>query len=574
MDTTLQNKFQPVTEEEMKPVVTHIRHAFMAYDGITPTLLDIVGTATIAFLLKKKKTSFNTTKELQALIDQDVVDYTLKGFLLEFANKYWKMVDAAAYYPMDSLRAVVLTYREESRNPETSSSLCSLVRQILDIQQQDTVVDMGSSYSQFLVDASLNTRAQQYYGVEPDHSVALIGKMCEWILQKENVHIVQKSILKDDLSAIEGTKIFYPVPFDIRNREPFYFGTDTLDKLPHSGKAQWHYIWALLQQMKKWKTIVYAVPNSVLFSSARRDVAIRRYWVEQQLLQSVISLPPGMLLPYSAVSMSLLVVSHQNRAVRFIEASEMGTKSRKSVVLSEEEIANIVHQLHDDTENSLLVSNDAVIQQETCSWVPSKYITKQEDIVLNGVAFQSIIRKVKRGFHISSKTMADVESEEPTPYRYLKLQNVQPGEIVGTMSYLKELDKRGEKSLVYPGDIVMSRTAPFKAAVIPEMGTNKVIASGNMFGIEINTQKFNPIYIMLYLNSPQGMRQLEARANGAVIKTISQGDLGEIQIPMIPLEEQQRIADTYMKLQAKLAALKKEEETIRTQIQQLVGGHA
>lgn len=75
---------------------------------------------------------------------------------------------------------------------------------------------------------------------------------------------------------------------------------------------------------------------------------------------------------------------------------------------------------------------------------------------------------------------------------------------------------------------------------------------------------------MLYLLSSQGERQLQRFSQGSALQSISLIDLKKIQIPMIPLAEQEKIVSSYKELREKLDVVKKEEEDLRKQIQKLM----
>lgn len=66
-------------------------------------------------------------------------------------------------------------------------------------------------------------------------------------------------------------------------------------------------------------TAIILVPESVLFNSGDAYVNLRKYLIDNGYLNAVISLPDGLFLPLSGIKTSLLVISHSNTKVKFID---------------------------------------------------------------------------------------------------------------------------------------------------------------------------------------------------------------------------------------------------------------
>ena len=83
---------------------------------------------------------------------------------------------------------------------------------------------------------------------------------------------------------------------------------------------------------------------------------------------------------------------------------------------------------------------------------------------------------------------------------------------------------------------------PFKVAVAEPDPNKMVLANGNLYVIELDTDKVNPYYVKAYLDSEQGIAQLKRITVGATIPNIGVAQLNTILIPLIPMEEQRTTA--------------------------------
>lgn len=97
-----------------------------------------------------------------------------------------------------------------------------------------------------------------------------------------------------------------------------------------------------------------------------------------------------------------------------------------------------------------------------------------------------------------------------------------------------------------------------------QIESNKVIlANGNLYFIELDKNKVNPVFVLAFLQSEMGMSQLSKYAKGAAIKSISINDLKRIQIPNLSKEKQDLIAEEYENLNNELIALQRKIDTVQ-----------
>ena len=96
-----------------------------------------------------------------------------------------------------------------------------------------------------------------------------------------------------------------------------------------------------------------------------------------------------------------------------------------------------------------------------------------------------------------------------------------------------------------------------KLAIAQIPDDKKVIPSGNFIIIEVDEEKLNPWYLMSYFSSGFGSEKLKETYTEAKNDTISIRKLENIEIPIPPIKEQEKIAKEYRESLKKIEEMKK-----------------
>lgn len=154
--------------------------------------------------------------------------------------------------------------------------------------------------------------------------------------------------------------------------------------------------------------------------------------------------------------------------------------------------------------------------------------------------------------------------------RILKMFNI--GRLDGTWK-LSRVDKveiseheRGQYELS-EGDIlfnrVNSRELVGKCAVVDETTAGAVFESKNI-RVTVDRSRVEPWWLVAWINAKAGRKQIETRAKQAVGQaTLNRADFDQIEIPLPPLAEQQRIA---ARLREQLAAAETARKAVAAQL--------
>ena len=163
----------------------------------------------------------------------------------------------------------------------------------------------------------------------------------------------------------------------------------------------------------------------------------------------------------------------------------------------------------------------------------------------------------------------------PTNLRFISLANVVNGsvDIEEGQQYITELPKSLEKFVVPDNSIVLSKMASptFRSAVVNSDNNHSIIATGNLFIIEIDESKADPYYIQAFFDSSAGENALSYVSGGSVVKTISVEGVKNIMIPLPSLDEQKAIAQKYQAALDEYAVLKRKMKKVLERKRTLLG---
>lgn len=98
-------------------------------------------------------------------------------------------------------------------------------------------------------------------------------------------------------------------------------------------------------------------------------------------------------------------------------------------------------------------------------------------------------------------------------------------------------------TLIKSGDIMISTTRPYLGAftIVPEEFNNCVCSSGFSIADKIDESRVNKEFLMFFLKSQAGLRQMEQRMTGGLYPAITQHELEKIIIPLPDLTVQEQI---------------------------------
>lgn len=353
-------------------------------------------------------------------------------------------------------------------------------------------------------------------------------------------------------------KIFANYPFGLKLRH-LGAGMEYLKKLveqyPGISKAtssDWIFNSLIFDMLKDNGKAVAIMTNGSTWNSI--DIPMRKYFVENGLVECVIALPERMF-SSTMIPTTLIVMSHGNQGVRMIDATKHFQQGRRQNEFSDKDIDLIIEALTVDHEYSKDISIEELRKNEY-NLNLSRYAAGDLRFE-NGVPFESVIKRISRGAPCTAKQLDEMVSDCVTNMQYLMLANIRDGVIDDKLPYLSYIDQKYEKYCLKNNSLILSKNGlPYKVAVASVQKNQKILANGNLYIIELDEKKANPYYIKAFFDSEQGYTVLKSITVGAVLPNIGVDKLKKVEIPLPPIEEQNRIAEKYRATMDEIAVIK------------------
>jgi len=452
-----------------------------------------------------------------------------------------------------------------SRMDYTPESIVKLALKILDIHDGDEVIDIGCGSGTFIKKAvELNENAT-YLGIDVDQD-AINQAWDEMTSYCNNVSFRVRDVFQKNENEKLYDKVFSNFPIghndkgksdndplsvylkSFRNKNPDLSKTTSID---------WIYVYRLTEYLKKGGKAIGIVSTGSAVNY--KDSFIRRELIENGLIEAVISFPPKMLWPHTFVETSMVVLSFGNtEGIRIVNAEEIFTEARRNRELSDENIAEIVRLLSEDSESSGFVKIDNLRENE---YVLNLVKYKEPVIPFkNAVPFYGVILSVSRGAQLRAERCDELiaDKSKKDGIYYLNLKNIEDGVIrYDELEYLAEIEPRFEKYLVEDGDLILAKGGyPYRIAVVRKKDGMKILPSGNLYIIRLDRTKENPYYLKAFFETETGQKLLKNASVGSIIINIGVEQLKNLKIPMPPIEEQDAFAKRYIEKQNEIEELK------------------
>ncbi len=558
------NEFHELKEFEIQEVLTEIHELYRAR-SIDLKFFEVISNLFLVLIYKR----FNNEEFIRRYLEEDIKDETTKIYLKKVLSKIDinDLKELTNKYSEEKLKAAIL-FSDPDRFSEidtisTHEGISNLALNLLDIGEGDIVLDMGSGVNSFLIQAGMNQGNVKCIGIEINTESLVIANIRS-IICNLDIDVIQGNIISQDFSRLKANKIFSNPPLGMRwaNIEKEIRNNKKLEKHFRDTKrtisGDWAYaLSALLNQEELGRTVII-MTNAGTWN--KPDEEIRRYLLEKGLIEGVITLPKN-IFSFSSMDLTMMIFSKSNKEIHMVDASNLFTEGRRINTLETEDINNIIHAYNNHSEISRLVNLEEIKHQEYII-NPNRYVGEEIKIE-NPIKLGEVCKIINRGAMISSKELDELVTTDKTNNQYLMLQNIKDGEIDDNLPYLMDIDENYDRYCIKNKNLIISKISPFKVALVNFPEDRKILANGNLYFIELDEERINPIFLENFLQSELGMSQLNKYAKGAVMKSISIRDLKEIQIPNIPISKQNEIGDEIKLLNEELIVLRKQADIIK-----------
>lgn len=513
------------------------------------------------YLSRRLKT--NSLDEILERFEDENIKYTIRS-IYEGNNNYLEQFNSIKDFNIDEIIEIIGLLSESigrrgGGEHTTVKSVIDLSLELLSLEKEDVLLDVGSGIGTTLLEAS---KTSSISGIEINPDNYMLSCLLLDLFNIPIEKMMHKDVFTYDLSEFNANKVFMNMPMGLKMSGKkledvlkLKFDRSVFKNHIKSIDSSWVFALDIIENTE-YEKFVMLMNGNPLYSDIHQDV--RKILIDKGKVEAVIALPSN-LLAYTAIPIYLVVFSHNNESIKFVDATNLYSDNKYRHTIEKKHIEKIISALREDSNISKTVE-DKKLEEEDFTLDPLRY-TMPEFPFEESIELKDVVKSINRGHTISKKDLEEMTSVQPTNYQYLMLQNFQDGILDGNLPYLKDLDETYERYLLKDNSIIISRLSPFKIGSVDKLKT-KVLANGNLFFLEINEDKINKDFLTAYLQSRIGLREIEKYVKGSTMKTISIRDLEKVKIPKISMEKQIEIGNQFVLLNSEFKAIKKRAEEI------------
>lgn len=438
---------------------------------------------------------------------------------------------------------------------------------ILDVNNGDAVADFGCGPGGFLGYVAERFPEIRATGVELNHEAACVARLRMEYLAT-NVSVEERNLF-DCEKPRKYDRIFSNFPFGQRVSDLSASGeyAQRLVKggMPYgrSRNADWAYCQLIVDSLSDAGRAVAILTPSALYNLV--DKRVRAHFVGNGFVEAVVALPKGLFIGIG-IPTELVVLSHGNENVRFVDASDLGSKGR-TCSLSSDDIDEILARLSNDGDASASVGI-AEIEAKDFNLQPERYLWS--DIkVSNGMRLGDVSSAIARGYNVRSDALADEAEDNADNPAYLAITDVEDGEV---RRPLKRIEKDAgvlANHQLRDGDIVIARMAleggSFKVAAVDVEAGERIVPSQNFYVVTVDKKKVSPVFIAGFLNSGAGQELLSRATAGEAVRNITTDGLRDLIVPVSAMADQRDMAERYQAKLDEISVLKLRLERARAE---------
>lgn len=314
------------------------------------------------------------------------------------------------------------------------------------------------------------------------------------------------------------------------------------------------FIQHLVGQLKPGGRAAVIVPQGLMFRRGAES-QFRRWLIEHNGLEAVISLGSGAFEPYKGLKASIWLIRRavQSKLVRFIDAESLFERSRESKgkALSETAIAQVIDALTSQEPSDIAwTMTDLEIARLEWDLTVKRRGTSDLYSILAPVSkempFADLgeMATISTGLPVKSQDIVDRTGEGLIPL--LRTKDIERGVASRTTAWIPAHSKGvASAQKLRAGDILLSKSGTIGISGIVRNGAIGAIASSSLYQIRVEWDLVDPHFLLAYLNSPECRSWLRDQATGATIQHLPIGVLKALSVPIPPLQIQRSISEQF-----------------------------
>jgi restriction endonuclease S subunit len=145
---------------------------------------------------------------------------------------------------------------------------------------------------------------------------------------------------------------------------------------------------------------------------------------------------------------------------------------------------------------------------------------------------------------VLKRKVAQITDHKTHKYKALTLKSFSSEGWIDTnfLDDYESSEKLDNRYLCFRDDVVIKITPPYTAVTITD-DTDGCVVPSQFIILRIEKKKLNPEYLSLFLNSDNAKKHIAITATGVTVPMLKTGTLKDLEIPLLNLERQNKIAE-------------------------------
>ena len=554
-----------MSDKERQNIIDLFRNNMKGYLAINDIQEAITS---ITYLFWNAKYVVNSKLELTE--DNNKLDYYLQQGTKDNQDFIWNICNSIRSCVVESNLYNILKYLDNLSEKEiidiicedygmfsrynisTPKSINELTYQIFEKNNNNSeILDICSYTGNFLTYYAKRKNNYNFTGIEINTKSNIIAQ------EKMNALKVGNKFIENNVFAYKFTKkydkVFCNYPFGLK------FNQSDLDlinknhnelKYEFTGRISscWAFVNSVINSLSKDGKGIAVMNNAGLYKLP--DAEYRKLLVDNGLIEAVISLPEKIFAPYTSIPVTLLVLSRNNKQIKFINAEKMILNKTTSRFMNELDVEEILkeYNTNSNTSNTKIVNLEDV-KNNNYSLYTSNYMEIEKIEIKNPMKLNTICKEIYRGYQVSSNEIKqyseNINGREE--YQIVNITNITDGNIDSDLTKIYPETDKMDKYLLRDKDLLVSSKGTLsKFAVVEIKNNEKYIPSGNFTILRLDTNFINPYYLKIFFESNKGTAIINSIKSGGILPAINLSQFKEINVPVPSIEEQNRIVNRYL----------------------------
>ncbi|QKJ62842.1 N-6 DNA methylase [Flavobacterium sp. M31R6] len=468
---------------------------------------------------------------------------------------------------------------DNNKAPHTPYSLRQLMAEILKPHNGASVYDPVAGIGGLLIETSLIAEGKiNSYGSEINKRIAQLGNMNSLMYGIKDIEILAEDCFEQINLSKQYDYIIADLPANGITNSVEYFMLYNQYNLsaPKSGKSFGSMVLFILSKLNNDGKAVLTVSDGFLVKKGKEQ-SIREMLIAKDVIETIVSLPSGILRPYTEAKTSLLILNknksdYLTNRIQFITA-KANDSTTKSVILNNDEIIKSYIDKESFNKDTQIIHIDDLKQDVNllAESYGAEFQLANNMLKDNIAKFLGDLVYIKSGINPPRSSIQNTGNIPLVKVEKLSKDILDLNLNLHSIETISE-ESRYERNIILEECILVARVGDSLKATIfrPSEEFPRILPHNNIYVLIPSRSDLNIEYLYYQLHSTFIQEQIEKRKLGAVMPYISIAGLKDTVVPFMSIEAQHEfvqsqkanlIAEERKRVEERIKSLGYKEET-------------